>query len=222
VSRESGPPRIGKGRHDLAAAKRLNHPDDIAEVGQDGQGARGLTPLPEDSERQMSCLDPEAAYVGALLWLPVDRAGHAADLVQYEDLTDPRLRVLLQLVRDVTADGAAPDPVVVLAHARATGIVSTAHGIKQLAELLAELLADLYAGCPLAGSVGHYAGSVLDGSLRRRCALLADRIGQVAASGALTELVRLVGAEVLEVYELRNRRAAVLAGLGMPVQEAAA
>ncbi len=129
----------------------------------------------------MSCLDPEAAYVGALLWLPVDRAARAARLVETDDLADPRLRVILGLVRDVVADGARPDPVVVLAHARATGIVTSAHGIAQLSELIAAV----YAECPLAGSVGFYAAAVLDQSLRRRCAVLGMRVGQVAESGSL-------------------------------------
>ena len=166
----------------------------------------------------MSVLDPERAFIGALLWLPVESAARAAALVESDDLADPRLRVVVQLVRDVAADGAAPDPVVILAHARAAGTVRTAHAIKSLAELLA----DLYADCPLAASVGYYAAAVLDGSLRRRCALLGERIGQIADSASLAELVRVVGAEVVEVFELRNRRAAVLARLGMPVLEVAA
>jgi len=153
-----------------------------------------------------------------LLWLPADRAAHAADLVQYEDLADPRLRVVLQLVRDVAADGVAPDPVAVLAHARRTAAVSTTHATKQLAELLA----DLYAAVPLPGSVAVYAAGVLDAALRSRCALLGERIAQIAESAALAELVRVVGAEVLAVLELRNRRAGVLAGLGMTVEEVAA
>lgn len=162
-------------------------------------------------------LNPESAYIGSLLWLPVDSAARMAELVEPGDLADPRLRVALQIIRDVAADGAAPDPVVCLAHARGAGTVQTAHAIKALAELLA----DLYAGCPLAASAGHYAGAVLDGALRRRCAVLGERIGHVAETASLAELVRVVGAEVLEVYALRNRRAAVLAGLGMPVLELA-
>jgi len=163
-------------------------------------------------------LCPERAYCGSLMWHPAESAARAAELVEPGDLADPRLRLILQLVRDVVADGASPDPVVVLARARATGIVSSAHGIKQLAELLA----DLYAECPLAGSVGHYANAVLDLALRRRCALVGARIAQVAESGSLTELVRVVGSEVLEVFALRNRRARVLTELGMPILELAA
>lgn len=192
----------------------------------EGAGAPGTTarkstssiaPTGDICSQARPNLDPERAYCGALLWLPVDRAAHAADLVQPGDLADPKLRVVLGLVRDVVADCASPDPVTVLAHAQRSGTV-TAHGIKTLAELLAAV----YAECPLAGSVGWYAGAVLDGALRRRCAVLGERIGQVAESASLAELVRVVGAEVVAVYELRNRRATVLAGLGMPVQEVAA
>lgn len=163
----------------------------------------------------LTALDPEWAYIGALLWLPADSA--ARELVEPEDLADLRLRAVLGLIRDVAAGGAAPDPVVVMARARAAGTVTTTHATKALAELVA----DLYGGCPLAGSVGHYAGAVLDGSLRRRCVLAGERIGQVGESGSLAELVRVVGAEVAAVCELRNRRAAVLADLGMPVEELA-
>ena len=163
-------------------------------------------------------LDPERAFIGALLWLPVESAAGAAALVEPEDLADPRLRVVLGLVRDVVADGARPDPVICLARARSAGTVSTAHGIKALAELVF----DLYSGCPLAASVGWYAAAVLDGSLRRRCAELGERIGQAAETVALAELVGLVGSEVIAVCALRNRRAAVLAGLRMPVEQVAA
>jgi len=165
-----------------------------------------------------AALDPERAYVGALMWHPAESAARMAELVEPEDLSDAQLRVVLQIVRDVAADGAAPDPVVILAHARAAGTVSTAHATKRLAELLA----DLYGGCPLVASVGFYAAAVLDGSLRRRCAELGERIGQAAETAALAELVGLVGSEVIAVYALRNRRAEVLAGLGMPVEEVAA
>jgi len=166
----------------------------------------------------MSVLDPEAAYVGALLWLPVDSATRAAGLVEPGDLADPRLRVVLQIVRDVAADGVAPDPLVCVAHARRTAAVSSTHATKQLTELVAEL----YGAVPLPASVDFYAGGVLDGALRRRCALLGERIGQVAETASLAELVRVVGAEVIAVFELRNRRAAVLAGLGMSVADMAA
>ncbi len=165
-----------------------------------------------------AALDPERAYVGALLYMPAADAVRSAQLIEPGDLADPRLRVVLQLIRDVAAAGAAPDPVVVLAHARSEGTVTTAHAIGELGIALA----DLYAGCPLPGSTGWYAAAVLDGSLRRRCAELGERIGQVAETAALAELVRVVGSEVLAVCELRNRRAAVLAGLGMPVEELAA
>lgn len=165
-----------------------------------------------------AALDPERAYVGALLWHPAESAAQMAALVEPGDFADPRLRVVLQLVRDVAADGAAPDPVVCMAHARAAGTVSTTHAVKQLTELVAEL----YGAVPLPASVGFYAAAVLDGSLRRRCAELGERIGQAAETAALADLVALVGLEVGAVYELRNRRAAVLAGLFMPVEEVAA
>ncbi len=166
----------------------------------------------------MSVLDPERAFIGALLWLPVESAARAAALVEPGDLADPRLRVVLELVRELAAAGVAPDPVSCMAHARAAGTVGTTHALKGLAELLAEL----YGAVPLPASVGYYAAAVLDGALRRRCALLGERIGQVAESASLAELVRVVGSEVVAVFELRNRRARVLAGLGMSVADMAA
>ncbi len=204
MSTRKTPPVGSRGGNEIAAQALSQSTVDAA---------RDAVPAPTPT-----ALDPERAFIGALLWLPVESAGRTAELVEPEDLADPRLRVVLQLVRDVSADGVAPDPVVCLAHARRSGTVSTAHALKALAELLA----NLYGGCPLAASVGWYAGAVLDGALRRRCALLGERIGQVAESAALTELFRVVGSEVVGVYQLWNRRAAVLTGLGMPVQEVAA
>lgn len=163
-------------------------------------------------------MNAERAYIGALLLLPAAPAAAAAALVGPPDLEDPRMRVVMQLVRDVTARGVAPDPVVCLSHARASGAVTTAHAITALAGLLHEL----YAECPLPASVAYYAVAVLDESLRRRCVELGERIRQAGESASLAELVRVVGAEVHAVVQLRNRRAATLTGLGMAVEELAA
>ena len=148
MSTRKTPPVGSRGGNEIAAQALSQSTVDAA---------RDAVPAPTPT-----ALDPERAFIGALLWLPVESAGRTAELVEPEDLADPRLRVVLQLVRDVVADGGTPpDPVVCMAHARRSGTVSTAHALKALAELLA----NLYGGCPLAASVGWYAGAVLDLSL---------------------------------------------------------
>lgn len=164
-------------------------------------------------------IEAERAFVGALLLhRSADRAAHAAGLIESGDLRDPRLRVVHGLVVELAGQGVVPDPVAVLGRARGAGTVTTAHAVSALALLLA----DLYAECPLPAQVGYYAALVLDGSLRRRCSELGVRIGQAAETAALAELVGLLDAEVLAVAALRDRRAATLAGLGMPAEEVAA
>jgi replicative DNA helicase len=162
-------------------------------------------------------LDPERAYIGALLWLPADSTGRMASLVGPEDLADVQLRVALQLVRELAAAGVPPDPVAVLAHARAAGTVTTQHATKALAELLA----DLYGSVPTAASVNYYAACVLDDSLRRRCAVAGERIAQAAERSSLAALVGTVGAEVVQVHQMVARRGQVLESLGLPIAEVA-
>ncbi len=93
-------------------------------------------------------LGPEAAFVGAVLHLPADAAVQVLDLVHDSDLEDPRLRVVAGVARQLAQSGVAPDPVAVVAHARASGTVTKVEAIKSFTLVVAEL----YGGCPTRGT----------------------------------------------------------------------
>ncbi len=155
--------------------------------------------------------DPERALIGAVLHLPASSAVAVLDLVDVDDLAQPRLRVTAGLARQLAEDGTAPDPVAVLAHARATGTVIRAEAIGALSLLLAEL----YGDCPTPASAGYYAAAVLDEAVRRRCTELSVRIGQAADGESLESLLALVDVEARAVREVADRRAAA-AGQARP------
>jgi replicative DNA helicase len=149
-------------------------------------------------------LDPEGAFVGAVLHLPAGAAAAALDRVDAGDLADPRLAVILRAATTLARAGIPPDPVSVMALMRADGSVSGEHATHGLTDLLHEA----YATCPVPASVTWYAAAVLDEALRRRTVELADRIRQ-ASTGPLSTLVDLVATEAAAVAELRARRAAI-------------
>ncbi len=149
--------------------------------------------------------DPERALVGAVLYLPADAAARVLDLFRDEDLTDPRLYVVAEVIRQLTDAGIRPDPTTVLAHARATGTVSRADAAQEFALLLHELFAE----CPVPASARFYAVAVLNEAIRRRVTEAGVRLAQAAAGDSLESLLALVDAEHQAVRELVDRRAAV-------------
>lgn len=147
--------------------------------------------------------NPEGAFVGAVLHLPVDAAVRVLDLIHDDDFGDPRLAVVAGAARQLAGLGIPPDPAAVLAFIRASGTVTGPSAVTALSLLLA----DLYGGCPTPASARFYATAVLEEALRRRCAELADRIGQAADSASLDVLPELVATEAREVLALDQRRA---------------
>ena len=152
--------------------------------------------------RQIPVLAPEPAYVGAVLLVDLLTARAALARVQDDDLGDHRLRVVLGLARRLVAEGVAPDPVAVLARARADGDVTGA-----AVAALALLLHDLAAGVPVPASVMYYAAAVLDDAVRRRVGEAAARLGQAADGESMASLLELVDREAAAVRELAARRA---------------
>jgi replicative DNA helicase len=148
-------------------------------------------------------LDPEAAFVGAVLHLPAPDALAALDLVHDEDFAEPRMQVVAGLARQLAESGITPDPITVLAHARANGTVAKPDAIRGLTKLLG----DVYGCCPVPASWRWYAVAVLDGALRRRCAELSTRIGQAAEGESLESLLALIQSEAHAVRQVRDRRA---------------
>ncbi|MDP9417226.1 MAG: hypothetical protein M3P48_05195 [Actinomycetota bacterium] len=148
--------------------------------------------------------DPEHAVVGAVLHLSDDVAVQVLDLIHDSDLEDPRLRVVAGLARQLAESGIAPDPVTVLAHARATGAVVKPDAIRGLTKLLG----DVYGGCPTPASWRWYAVAVLDEALRRRCTEAATRLGQAADGESLESLLLVLDRETRAVRDVAERRAA--------------
>ncbi|MDP9427396.1 MAG: hypothetical protein M3Q47_00275 [Actinomycetota bacterium] len=149
----------------------------------------------------MPTTDPERALLGATL----QGAAQVLDCIRDDDLADPRLHVVAEIVRQLADAGIRPDPVTALAHARATGTVTRAGAVQEFALLLHELIAE----CPLPSSARFYAVAVLDEAVRRRVAEAGTRLAQAAEGESLESLVALVDAEHRAVRELADRRAAV-------------
>jgi hypothetical protein len=147
-------------------------------------------------------LEADGAFVGALLHLSASAARDALALVEAEDFVDPRLAVVADVCRELADRGIAPDPATVLAHARAGATVTGVEPVRALALLLAEL----YGTVPVPGSVGYYRLGLLDGALRRRCQVLADRVAQAVEHDTLTSLLNLLVAEVPAVLAVQDRR----------------
>ncbi len=145
--------------------------------------------------------DPGRALIGAAL----HGAFQALDYIVDDDLADPRLHVVAEVIRQLADAGIRPDPTTVLAHARATGTVSRADAVQAFALLLHELFAE----CPVPASARFYAVAVLDEAIRRRVTEAGTRLAQAAEGDSLVSLLTLVDAEHHAVRELADRRAAV-------------
>jgi replicative DNA helicase len=157
-------------------------------------------------------LDPDAAFVGAVLHLPAPDALAALDLIHDEDLADPRLQVVVGLARQLAESGIDPDPVTVLAQARANGTVAKPDAIRGLTKLLG----DVYGCCPVPASWRWYAVAVLDEALRRRCTEAATRLGQAADGESLESLLLVLDRETRAVRDVAERRAAAAGATARP------
>jgi replicative DNA helicase len=150
-------------------------------------------------------LDPELAFVGAVLHLSPITAAEALAVIDDDDLADPRLQLILQAARRLVDEDVAPDGYAVMAVIRRAGTATTAHDVS----LIAHLILDAIKACPVPASWRFHAVAVLDEALRRRCRALAARIAQ-AANGPLDTLTDLVHAETAAVAAVDRRRAALL------------
>jgi replicative DNA helicase len=149
-------------------------------------------------------LDPEAAFLGAVLHLPLPQAREALGRVQDDDLADLVHQQIAAVARTLVADGLPPDPAAVLARARSRGVVTHADEVRQFAGRLI----DLHMSVPVPASWAFYAIAVLDGALRRRCIELAARVHQAAEGAPLDTLVSVLDDECRAVRGVLDRRAA--------------
>ena len=153
----------------------------------------------------LSTYDPNVPYaaracIGGLLCLPIERCRAVLAAIDNDDPDDPRLRVILRLVREVVAAGKRPDPIVVWAHAQTSGTIRR----DELNGLSTELtrLASVES-CPIPLACGDYAASMREGAVRRTVTDTAERLRVVAAeSSAETLSVVVRDVLVLLVYEI--------------------
>jgi replicative DNA helicase len=148
-------------------------------------------------------VDPENAYVGALLHLPIDQARAAASLVRVDDLGHPQLQVVFTAIGQLIAKGIHPDPAAVLAHLRAEGVITGPTAV----QATTQLLIDLYTGVAMRASAPFYAQAVIDEALRRRCVEAGTRIAQATERCSLDDLVELVQREADAILGLYKHRA---------------
>jgi replicative DNA helicase len=147
-------------------------------------------------------LDAEASFVGALMFLPAPTALDALSLVQAEDFADPRLATIAEACRALAEQGVAPDPAAVLGHVRTCALVTGAEALRSLALLLT----DLYGSVPTPASVRWYRRTFLEGAMRRRAQVLAERVAQAAEHDTIESLLALIVAEVQAVLAVQQRR----------------
>jgi replicative DNA helicase len=147
-----------------------------------------------------------------VLHLPASDALAALDLMHEEDFAEPRLRVVVGLARQLAESGITPDPVAVLAHARAIGTVIKPDAIRGLTKLLGEV----YGSCPVPASWRWYAVAVLDEALRRRCTEAATRLAQAAEGESLKSLLLVLDRETRAVRDVAERRAAAAGETARP------
>ncbi len=147
-------------------------------------------------------LASESAFVGALLHIPAPMATQALDLVHDDDLSDYLNGLIVTVVRRLVAEDAAPDPVAVLARARADGVVIGSTAVQAMSLRLHEL----YASVPTPASWRLYALGTVDDALRRSCIALGERVMQAAEGYVLDVLIDVLGAECRTVRRLHDRR----------------
>lgn len=147
-------------------------------------------------------IDAGRATVGALLVLPVRECAALLEVVRDDDPDDPRLRVVLELVRELVAEGRSPDPVAVLAHAQASGRVRRGE-LTAVALLLTELVS--VDACPLPAAAEWYAAGLVESSVRRRVSEAVVRLGDAADSSPVEGLVDVVHSELVDLVNALER-----------------
>lgn len=122
----------------------------------------------------------ERALIGALLLLPVSRVHSVLGSIEDEDFSSPPLRIVVQAIRRLAAEGAPVDTVAVQVHLRSAGDVSAA-SMGNLSLLLAELVS--VDTVPLPEAVDLYASAVVEEAVRRKLVDLAAGVQDLAVQG---------------------------------------
>ena len=124
----------------------------------------------------------EAAYIGILLWLPVQEASRYVAAVDNADITTPALRGIHQLIAANLDAGKTAEPDSVLA--AINDIEHTKHWKHQLATTLA----DTYTNAPKQYDyIDEAITAINDNAYRKEVQQLATRIAELADAGELPE-----------------------------------
>jgi replicative DNA helicase len=156
-----------------------------------------------DLPRPIGCGPAERAYLGCLLHLRGRDAVTALQLVDSDELIDPRHRTVLDAARAVVDQGADPDPVLVLGELRRSGLDTSFLDDKTAGVLLVELAE----AAPAVVSVGHYARVIREHAWRRRVEEAGVRLQQIAGSAPLEDLAQAVITELQAATADVQRRA---------------
>lgn len=133
-------------------------------------------------------LDPERAFLGCLLALPLSEARRLLAGMRPEDCGHPAAAHALALIIATVAAGHRPEPVTVFTHAHTTGAVTGEHAQHRLAHWLI----DTHRDAPAGPAAGYLKTVVLDHAYRRAITEHATRLQQAARDCATDTLRELV------------------------------
>lgn len=153
----------------------------------------------------IGCNEAERAVLGALLQMRAVEAHGVTLHLLPADFVDPRHGAVLEVIVEMSSDGVAPDPVLVVGALRRTG----REGCFTSDRAPAVYLADLLEAAPCIGSIGHYAQVVVEHAARRRAQETSVRIAQVAGLSDLDTCRQVTLDELEAVYAAFDRLAAV-------------
>ena len=135
-------------------------------------------------------LDPQRQFLGCVMQLPTGPARRLLAGMRADDLTDPMAANALQLAIEVLAEGHAPAPVALYAHAVATG---NAPGTLRR-ERLSGWLFDTYRNAPPPALADHLKEVVLEAAWRHALTVHALRVLH-AAEASPTDLLHDLAAD---------------------------
>jgi len=139
-------------------------------------------------------VEAEAAALGAILRLPAAAARPVVDVLEEQDLTDPRHRAVLVAAQSLLGTDVPADAVTVLGELRRTGVEKCFTADRSAGTFLL----DLDRAAPAPTCAGHYARVVVEHRARRRIAEAGQRLCQAAGTSALADLHALLWTELRE------------------------
>ncbi len=155
-------------------------------------------------------LGAERAVVGCLLLGDMPTVRDVLDRLSDDDLTDPRLVLIVKAVRQLVDFGIRPDPVTVEGQLRRTGASRSFTADRSCAVTIA----DTAAAPPSVGSATHYLTIVIEHAWRRQVEVAGIRLQQVAGTTSLDVLQAVPIEELRALVLLAARWTAPSPGLG--------